>query len=1240
MKNCLQILVTGALFAAGAMTASADRYYQRGDEPVYVDDIQTGVQYVLNCARPDNAGEKTFLMGTTFSFGTENLTKSCLYTFEAAEKNSKGEVCYYLKNSDGEYFTMPGREVGYTTHKDYAWKVTVKPVKAEYESDYEFSTEDEDLTGMAAYRAEYRESGEGLDLSDASFFADSEYGVVIASAEPDDASDICSTYTYLVGLANGAKSGNVTRGTNYQNNVWVVYTVEQQSAEAYLEAVIAELFPDGWDADNINVGIDPGCYKAEAVDAVTEAYENAMYNATEENAEELADALRKAYEEFQNSFVNFGPGFYIFSTYRSPRGAMFDNTGNVAGAKANCYTYTDPAIAITHTQNGTEYSIGGGIGKGFDTYAPEDEDPDNEWIQTAVAPYIIWEVIESDEPGLFYVQNRETKNYIGGAPKDANGNLKPSNAPILVTKDREAKYNMAPSAQYAGYWKFYSPDLTKVSAWGGGWEMGGLHAPGDVLNMVTWNSETDGSLWYPRAVTDEMLKAIDDYKEIPMRNLKLTNLKEEAEQFVESTKVYSIFDLTTGKPAEGLNVFENGLDVDGLVTDASQLDSNSIHEGDGQGLEGLLDGDCETFYHSGWSDDYAPKSVVEVEDPETGEITEEEVYDKHYLQMDLTKACSQITVKWITRGNGNVQGRLYKTTVYGSKNGVDFEPVTEGEFHYTPFTADNKVTVEGEAKNCWIGVCSYDLGAAYQYVRIEHTENVHGQARPWMNGAELRVYEGLLYEYKYDVENSPYESVPAEVRDELAKQLATAAEELEDQAATNETIDALQKAFDAFKEATPNPQVLRDLITAATGIADSAEVGDEPGYFTQDAIDALKKAIEEAEGKYKGSMTVVEVADAKAALQAAIDAFQDALIKPENGIYVIKTKTSNETHYNGRLYTQHSSTADNVNHGWTGNTAEYAESVLGSYWQVEKVQGGYTFKNLYSGLYLAPVGPESEAVSQSEAPYVFVLQFAQEPGCFNFVLDAKDAKNETYVYLNAQPGTGNVVTWISAQGRDNSAWAFEAVSTDELDGVIDEGFIYNLEIAAKPQVATFPVDLDPSLAEEVKFYTIIGQDANNDIQLAEAETVVAGQAYVIVPSAEAEGKQVRLYTDATKAEELKPVHELQAPVNGLVPVFNSVIVPAECGVFMPDHSKVVYSEGKEADRVKANTGYFNEMPATSEKGAAFIPSAGTFANGIANIIMDSDVQKGIYSLSGVRVNSMKNLPAGLYIINGKKYIVK
>ncbi|MDO4211375.1 MAG: discoidin domain-containing protein [Bacteroidales bacterium] len=1232
MKKSLHLLVAGAMFAAGAMTASADRYYQRGDEAVDAFSIEAGVQYVLNCARPDNAGEKAFL------FGTENLTANCIYTFEEAGKAADGSIAYYIKNNEGHYFTMPGRAVGYTDNKDNAWRVTIKPFTG-YESDYEFSTDDEDLAGINAYIAESKDSGEdGLLLNDATYFTDSDAGVVIASATPDDAADAWSTYTYLLGVANGATSGNVTRGTNYQNNVWVVYTVEQQSAEAYLESVLLELFGDeGWNPDEISTGKNPGDYDPAKVDAVTEAYENAI-SADESNAEALADAVKKAYEEFKASFVNFGPGYYIFTTFRSSKGALFDNTDNVSGCKANLYTYSGPAVAITHTKTGgNEFSIGGGVGQGFDTYLPESEDPENEWMKTAVAPYIVWKVIESDTPGMYYVQNYQTGQYIGGAPKNDDGSLKPSNAPILLTKNPEAKYNMAPTNNRNDEgvlcWKFYSDELTKKSAWGGGWEMGGLHAPGDVLNLVTWNSETDGSCWVPRTVTEEMLKAIDEYKLQPMLNMNLKNLKEEAEEFVEDTKVYNIFDLATGKAAEGLNILDN-IDVDGLVTSPEQLSSNAAETNEGP-IENLVDGDFGTFFHSAWSDAAGELiEKIEVEDPETGEITEE--YPEHNLMMDLLAPYQQLTFKWFTRHDNNtINGRPVNVTIFASNDGENWTEICKDTFHYY----GTKVQVAGEQKNSYIGLLSVDLKAKYQHVRIdvENDGMNNGKYGRWMNASEFRVYEGLQYEYKYDKENSPFESVPADIVAELEKQLETAATELEDQLATQETIDALQKAFDAFKEHTPNPQALRDLITNATDIHDSAEAGDQPGYFTQEAIDALQKAIDEAEGNYSGSMTVEEVTNAKNALQAALDAFEAALIKPENGIYMIKSKSENENNFGAYVYAQNSSKTSKVAKGYAGKD-EVAATVLGAYWQVEKLEGGFAFKNLYTGLYLAPVGNKTDVVAQSEAPYVYTLQFAQEPGCFNAVIAEEDAYNGTYIYLNMQPG-GGMVTWGSAKGRDNSAFEFVPVDESDLDKVISDGYTYNLEIKKAAQIATFPVDLYLSSIEDVKFYSVIGQTEDFAIQLKETEEVKAGQAYILIPTVEE--AVVTLFTEAETVAELKPVTEVGEAVNGLVPVFTETVVPKDCGLFTVDHSKVTFSEGSDDDTVKANTGYFNLVPNTTEKGTAFIPASAMFdTDGIQNIIMNSDVEKGIYSISGVRVNSLKNLPAGLYIINGKKYIVK
>ena len=43
---------------------------------------------------------------------------------------------------------------------------------------------------------------------------------------------------------------------------------------------------------------------------------------------------------------------------------------------------------------------------------------------------------------------------------------------------------------------------------------------------------------------------------------------------------------------------------------------------------------------------------------------------------------------------------------------------------------------------------------------------------------------------------------------------------------------------------------------------------------------------------------------------------------------------------------------------------------------------------------------------------------------------------------------------------------------------------------------------------------------------------------------------------------------------------------------------------------------------------------------LAEDASDNTKKNFVFSVSGVRMNSVNNLPAGLYIINGKKYIVK
>ena len=105
------------------------------------------------------------------------------------------------------------------------------------------------------------------------------------------------------------------------------------------------------------------------------------------------------------------------------------------------------------------------------------------------------------------------------------------------------------------------------------------------------------------------------------------------------------------------------------------------------------------------------------------------------------------------------------------------------------------------------------------------------------------------------------------------------------------------------------------------------------------------------------------------------------------------------------------------------------ETRLGAYWKLTKVAGGYTYQNLYTGLYLAPKEEKGTRVmSLRKAPYTLDLRYAKTPGCFNLVADTADVQGKEHIYVNAEPGSKNLVLWNEANGKDNSAVSFKELS--------------------------------------------------------------------------------------------------------------------------------------------------------------------------------------------------------------------
>ena len=131
---------------------------------------------------------------------------------------------------------------------------------------------------------------------------------------------------------------------------------------------------------------------------------------------------------------------------------------------------------------------------------------------------------------------------------------------------------------------------------------------------------------------------------------------------------------------------------------------------------------------------------------------------------------------------------------------------------------------------------------------------------------------------------------------------------------------------------------------------------------------------------------------------------------------------------------------------------------------------------------------------------------------------------------------------------------------------------------------------------------------------------------------------VTLFTTTKDIKDLKPTNKPTDPVNGLYGTFDFVQLPENNGQFSPDRSKVVLSE--QGDKAAPNTGYFGKLPETTENGDLLIPANQIITLIKTGVLTPAHKTKGTFTLSGVRVDDVKNLPAGIYVINGHKVIVK
>ena len=1260
MKQIYQLFAAATVVVVGATNLAA-RNWTPSTTAVPATEIKAGQTYALQGLNATNSDKKRFLQGEAF-VEKNFVSTDGVFEFEPV---AGLENVFFLKvhgRTTNQYVANPGSNNFYTSSKNRAWKVMVKEARHEEKThEYSWATHNaagEDttvtLTGVRAYIQESLDASteepkvNAFDLSSLTWQNLTDASVIVSyQSKAPNKVEKDAEFNFL--LTNNAGDLSVSKGTNYDRNSWFVVEATENSAKEALENMLAETFGDNFDLEaliakgNYELGDNIGQYSEEKYNAFKALYNQALAakeedsKATDTEIDELTDKLPKAFAAFKQSAKPLGEGYYIVQSYRGVKeanydgGALYDEGAVNPKGKRLLWTYK---------------------GENNVTYNP-----------TAALDYnslkYIWKVEKDDaHPGYFFFKNMQTERYINVSETAG------FNQTVEMSKERLASYNIVANQNQAGFFTVYSPSLWRGKGFGGAtndrWTFGGLHPGGDHNRVVVWDWQAAASAFQAKELKKEEVDALLSVAEQGINNDKAKKLVNEAQTAIDRGYQYMAVD-EAGTRLEFANSGDITKENDpGLVTDATKLSSLMADKQEGTDLNALLDGDPNTFFHSTWHDG---------EDAWKG---------GHFLQFQLEAPQQELLLKWVKRVHNNADGGApAKVTLWGAKSEDALEKGKESTMNdageevmdydawkkqgwdslaVSTFTYPYAIKVGDATKNNYAGTAYFKIPEGYKNFRLEVVSRVNGagadkNGNRFFYASEFRVYKGA-----FDNVNSLIASVPKADIDALNAAIAKVNGELKTEKATKASIAELQAAYDKFLKNYPEPTRVSDALTAAKAIEKAAEEQTDNksvGYYKAGAKDALKTVIDKVENEFnaqkaKQAPNVEQINNYIAQLDAALAEFAKQLIMPESGIYRIKSSSA-EKERAGRMVTAVNSSRES-NLKMRGRVedkekkGEYVdeigfENVLGSYWKVEKLENGYTLKNLFTGLYASPKGA---TMTQTDTAYVFKVQFAKYPGSFNLVAREADVDSKK-VYVNAE--VDNLVLWNSATGQDNSAFEFVPAQENLEKKIFDAeyGKITTYVDANKLQIVTLPFNAEFD-NETGSFYTVIGQDANNMIQLqkvADDAVLEAGVAYIYEPTAE--NKDNKLYlnvpegvTDYTK---MMYTHTPKAAANGLVPVFEHTKLNIDNGIFNNDRTMVLLSE--ENDKAWANTGYFTKMPETNKKGDKEI-AAEALITALRNVVIvnGTAAKAGVYTLSGVRVNNTNNLPAGVYIVNGQKQVVK
>lgn len=1190
MKKMYNLLTMLVLFLMGStsMMAQEDNRYQvaggstgAGGEWT-IDDVEQGVDFVLQSGKAQIAGEIDFVRGlgkSTF------LNDENLFQLEVAGVDDDGETTYYLKQkSTGKY--LQNDSYSYGDSKGRAWKFRIVQPSVYTAEDLNKVGEECPVTNWTVATSAAVGEANHMIFTDAKF---------TNSAAEDTAAVKKGAVRFLV---NGGTGAAPSLGNNFGQNTWMLFPVTKMEGADYLFDALNELFPNG-SADIYNPGTEPGQISQDLYDELINSYNDAT-KLVEEGADHAAcvaayQRCKKALEAARAGAVPIKEGYYFFKSSRT----------------ANNGTYDDgTALHWTYQKQ---------------WFAPQ-ERPEGQQTMTLDDAKYVWHIQANKDAndGSFYIQNFYTKRYVGTAKNRGeaiNTTETADEAFLIYPQDKDDFVIESVSRKedpLVGYPNEGSPLLTA------------LHCQKDANGVVIWTTEAPASGWVFLNANADDIKRLEGLIAQDKLNKALATELATAETTYKKGFYYDF----VGGSRDGKLDMEGDAPA-GLLKSVDQLSFNMTETSEGS-EEALVDGNIESgnFYHSDWKGTYDHSLAypyIQVDLKQQMDSIAVKMWARRNNDSYLT---------------GNAPGNVIVSATNTPEDSTSWKVIGNVQPTYPwARHAVSSTGEDSTYANNSVGFFEVALGGKYQHVRFEVTRRQSNAAdadfKKMGNGAgNFNLGEMRVFQSKYNPAKSLIEAVPAAQKNALVEAIAEAKAAIEAGNTTQELIDKVKKAVEDFKAVYPDPQVVKDILAEAKAQYENAEEGAEVGYFQAGAKEALKKVIDEVEPTIKEVMTLTEVNAAKELLNNGLEAFAAKLnIPAADKFYYIVSATASEqagSAKDGKMTV----TGNGSRVKWYKETDDYINNnsitIAGNakyVWKMIKKGNGVVFQNVATGEYMNNTHKNNVGVNMStEADTcAFTFRSAKKPGLLNIVCKEN-------VFLNAQPASNNLVTWGEANGADNSAFTFEEV-TDELNTEID--WLVNTN---KKTILTLPVSVtaDDQCYTVIgrKDNNLELKKIEGEVIAAGTPFFYIDAYEYEAAKFEIAGATTYEELLASVAKEAKAVNGLQgtlAAVDSLAPkhgiLYNGeAIVDSKLGEGAANNSGYLTS----ALPTTSETGdaqILIDGEITIIGGVVAQPEAQAVVN-VYNL-------SGVKVRANVKsVNDLKGLPAGIYIMGNKKVLVK